>query len=153
MCFTETCNPRRVFGAHIHEEIKNVLQCLSSHCLVVSVTFKEDLLEGRGRDRTEKLGWFWRVLLVWSGPGPTLVELHKEQRVLEGPAKDDGLHQVDEGHDHEADEEEGDEGPEVIPGHHEPVAQAPQLGLLPRVRGVARGVRGQGTIGGLAIRV
>lgn len=61
-------------------------------------------------------------MLVQIGSGPAFIELHKEERVFEGPPVDDGLHQVDEGHDHEADEEEGDEGPQVVPGHPDPVA-------------------------------
>ena len=96
------------------------------------------MLGGRGGDRTEDLGRCWRVLLVWTGPGPALVELDKEERVLEGPPEDDRLHQVDETHHHEADEEEGDEGPQLVPGNHEPVAEASQATLLPGVGGVAR---------------
>lgn len=124
----------------------------SSHCLIVSVQFK-DLLEGREGDRNKRLGRCWRVLLVWSGPGPALIELDKEERVFEGPPVDDSLHQVDKGHDHETDEEEGDEGPQVVPCHPEPVAQATEPTLLPGVGGVARGVRGWSAIGGLVIRV
>ena len=44
-----------------------------------------------------------RVLPAPGGTGPALVELDKEERVLERPPVDDGLHQVDEGHDHGAD--------------------------------------------------
>lgn len=59
-----------------------------------------------------------------NGRRPALVELDEEERVREGPPIDDGFHQVDKGHDHEADEEEGDEGPQVVPSHHEAIAQA-----------------------------
>lgn len=110
--------------------------------------FNEDLLQGRGGDRTEHLGGCWSVRLVWSGPGPALVELDEEERVFEGPPIDYGLHQVDEGHDHEADEEERDEGPQLVPGHPEPVAQA---ALLPGVGCVAGGVRDRSTTEGLVV--
>lgn len=113
--------------------------------------FNKELLKGRGRNRTEKLGRCWRVLLVWRGPGPTLIELDKEVRVFEGSPEDDGLHQVDEGHDHEADEEEGDEGPEVVPGHSDPVAQAAEPALLTSVGRVSRGIRDRSAIRGLVI--
>lgn len=78
--------------------------------------------------------------MLWCGPGPALVELDKEVRVLEGPPEDDGLHEVDECHDHDADEDEGDEGPEVVPGHKDPVAQVAEPALLPGVGGVAGGI-------------
>lgn len=110
----------------------------------------KDLLQGRGGDRTEHLSRCWRVL-AWSGPGPALVELDEEERVFVGPPVDDGLHQVDEGHDHEADEEEGNKGPQVVPGHPEPVAQAAEPTLLPGVGGVAGGVRDRSAVGGLII--
>jgi len=115
------------------------------------VQFKEDLLKWRGGDRTEELWRPSRVLLTRSGPA--LIELHKEVRVLVGPPEDDGLHQVDEGHDHKADEDEGDEGPEVAPGHQDPVAQAAEPALLAGVGGVAGGIRLRIAIGGLVIRV
>lgn len=83
-----------------------------------------------------------------SGPGPALVELDKEVWILEGPPEDEGLHQVDEGHDQEADEEKGDKGPEVVPGHPDPVAQA---ALLLGVGGVTGGIRELCAIGGLVI--
>lgn len=113
--------------------------------------FKEELLVGRGGDRTENLGRCWGVLSAWTGPGPTLVELDKEERVCEGPPVDDGLHQVYEGHDQEADEEEGDEGPQVMPGHPDPVAQAAEPALLPGVGRVAGGVWDRSAIGGLLV--
>ena len=122
-----------------------------SHCLVFSVQFNKELLEGRGGDRTEKLGGCWRVLRVGRGPGPALVELDKKVRVFKGPPEDDGLHQVDEGHDHEADEEEGDEGPEVIPGHADPVAQTAKPALLPGVGRVAGGIWDRSATRGLVI--
>lgn len=113
--------------------------------------FEEDLLKGRGGDWTEHLSWRWRVLPGRSGPRPALVELDKEERVFKGPSVDDGLHQVNECHDHKADEEEGDEGPQVVPGHPEPVAKAADPGLPPGVRGVAGGVRDWSATGGLVI--
>lgn len=85
--------------------------------------------EGFRRDRGRQ------HLLVF-GPRPTLVELDKEVRVGEGPAVDDGLQQVDEDHHQNADEDEGDEGSEVVQDHHGAVAQA---ALLPRVGGPATG--------------
>lgn len=91
------------------------------------------MLKGRGGDRTEHLGWRWRA---WSGPGPTLVELDKKERVFEGPPVDDSLHQVDEGHNHEADEEEGDKWPQMVPSHHAPIAHAADPALLPSVGSV-----------------
>lgn len=69
--------------------------------------------------------------LCRGGPGPSLIELDKEEWVFEGAPVDDSLHQVDEGHHHEADEEEGDEGPQVVPGHPEPVAQAAEAIIFP----------------------
>lgn len=89
--------------------------------------------------------------MVQSGPGPALIELDKEEWVFEGPPEDDRLHQVDESHHHEADEEEGDEGPKVVPGDPEPVAQAPEPTLLSRVGGVAGGVRHWGAFEGTVI--
>lgn len=120
-----------------------------SQCLVGSVQLKEHLFKGHGGDRAEELGSRRGVLLGWSGPGPALVELGEEVRVLEGPPEDDGLQQVDEGHHHEADEEEGDEGPEVVPGHRGPVAEAAEPALPVGVGGVAGGIRGRRPIGGL----
>lgn len=95
-------DPWGVLVAHIHREKKSSssFRANASHRLVVSVQFNEDLLQGRGRDRAEHLCRRWRVLPAWSGPGPALVELDEEERVFEGPPVDDGLHQVDEGHDH-----------------------------------------------------
>lgn len=90
---------------------------------------------------------------MWSRTGPALVELDKEEWVLEGPPVDDSLHQVDEGHNHEADEEEGDEGPQVVPSDHEPIAQATEPTLMPGVGGVTRGVRGWSAIVVLIVRV
>lgn len=84
--------------AHIHRGKKYFLSETESNrssCLIVSDQVKKDLLKGHRGDWVETLGG-WRVLLVHSGPGPTLIELDKEQRVFEGPPIDDGLHQVDE---------------------------------------------------------
>lgn len=72
---------------------------------------------------------------------PPLVKLDKEERVLEGPPVDDGLHQVDQSYDHDADEEEGQEGPQVVPGHAEPIAQAAEPTLVASVGCVAGGIR------------
>lgn len=55
-------------------------------------------------------------------PGPALIKLDKEKGVLEGPPIDDCLQQVDNGNDHEANEEEGEEGPQMVPGHPESIA-------------------------------
>lgn len=70
-----------------------------------------------GGDISQHLGWCWRVQLVRSRSGPTLIELHKEERVFEGSSKNNGLHEVDEGQNHTADEEERDKWPQVVPGH------------------------------------
>lgn len=91
--------------------------------------------------------------MFWTRPGPALVEFNKEERVFEGPAQDDGLHQVDEGHHHEADEEEGDEGPQVVPGHGQPVAQAAEPTRLPCVSGAAGRVRSWSPVAGFLIGV
>lgn len=90
-----------------------------------------------------------RVLPAQSGTGPALVELDKEERVLEGPPVDDGPHQVDEGHDHGADDDEGDEGPQLVQRYPQPVAQAAEPTLLPGVGGMAKGVRPWNGAGGL----
>ena len=49
--------------------------------------------------------------------GPPLVELDEEVRVGEGASVDDGLQQVDEHHHQDADDDEGDEGPEMMQDH------------------------------------
>lgn len=77
---------------------------------------------------------------------PPLVKLDEEERVLKGPPVDDGLHQVDQSYDHEADEEEGQEGPQVVPGHTEPVAQAAEPTLVASVGCVAGGIRSRSAV-------
>lgn len=69
---------------------------------------------------------------------PTLVELDKEERIRERSPIDNGFHQVDKSHDHEADEEEWDERPQVVPSYHEAIAQAAEPTLPPGMRGVTR---------------
>lgn len=99
----------------------------------------------RGGSRAEELD---RGDLLVVGPGPALVELDEEVRVREGPSVDDGLQQVDEDHHQDADEDEGDEGPEVMQDQPYPV---PQAALLPRVGRPAGG--GQGSLLGLVLDV
>lgn len=89
---------------------------------------------------------------MWNRPGPALVELHKKEGVFEGSSIDDGLHEVDEGQNHAADEEERDEGPQVVPRHPESVAQAAQPTLLGCVRGAAGGCRCRGAGGRRVVR-
>lgn len=100
-----------------------------------------------GGDISEHLGRCWRVQLVWCRSGPTLIELHKEERVFEGSSINNGLHEVDEGQNHAADEDEGDKWPQMVPGHPESVAQLTQPALLGGVRGAAGGRRCCGTSG------
>lgn len=70
-------------------------------------------------------------------PGPALIKLDKEEWVLEGPPIDDCLQQVDNGHDHEANEEEGEKGSQVVPGHPNSIAQATEPTLVGSVGGAA----------------
>lgn len=100
-----------------------------------------------GGDISEDLGRCRRVQLVRRRSGPTLIELHKEERVFEGSSVNNGLHEVDEDQNHAADEEEGDKWPQVVPGHPEAVAQLTQAALLGGVRGAAGGRRCWGTSG------
>lgn len=58
------------------------------------------------------------------GRGQRWLNLTKKSGSLKGPPVDNGFHQVDKSHDHEADEEEGDERPQVVPSYHEAIAQA-----------------------------
>lgn len=98
-------------------------------------------------------GTFQAPWLVLEGPvcleraGPTLIELHKKQRVFEGSSINNGLHEVDEGQNHAADEEERDKWPQVVPRHPESIGQAAQPTLLGRVRSAAGGCRCWGTSG------
>lgn len=109
LCLLIVQRPAGVSVAHIHRgkrkglsvsHFLSVTETNCSRCLVVSEQFKKDLLEGRRGDRGETLCRGWRVLLVQSGPWPTLIELDKEQRIFEGSPVDDGLHQVDEANNH-----------------------------------------------------
>lgn len=104
-------------------EFVSLLLC----CLTVSIS--------------EHLGRGCRVQLVSCRSGPTLIELHKEERVFEGSSKNNGLHEVDKGQNHAADEDEGDKWPQMVPGHPESVAQLAQPALLGGVRGAAGGRR------------
>lgn len=56
------------------------------------------------------------------------------------------LHEENQGHDHEADQEEGDKRPQVSPGHPAAVAQTAERALSPRVRGVTGRVRSWGPV-------
>lgn len=107
--------------------------------------FNSHFLQVWGGDISKHLGWSWRVLLVWSRPGPTLIELHKKQWVFEGSSINNGLHEVDEGQYHAADEEEWDKRSQVVPRHPESIAQAAQSTLLGCVSGAAGGCRCWGT--------
>lgn len=118
----------------------------SSCCVIDSQQARQDLDKRRGGDRAENLGGVRVVLRAGSRPRPPLVELDEEERVLEGPPVDDGLHQVDQSDDHDADEEEGQEGPQVVPGHAEPVAQAAEAALVAGVGRVAGGIGGRSAV-------
>lgn len=117
----------------------------SLRCIVESEHTVKDLDKGRGGDRSENL-CRGRRLLRRSWSRPSLIKLDKEERVFEGPSIDDSLHKIDEGHNHEADEEEGEEGPQVVPGNTDSIAEAAEPTLVASVGCVTGGVWGRSVI-------